>query len=34
VILGVRLNDWVFAIVVLLAGAFVARSLTTLRPRA
>jgi prolipoprotein diacylglyceryl transferase len=34
VILGVRLNDWVFALVVLLAAAFIARSLTTLRPRA
>jgi prolipoprotein diacylglyceryl transferase len=34
VILGVRLNDWVFAIVVLVAGAFLIRSLRTLRPPA
>ena len=33
-ILGVRLNDWVFGFVVLLAGAFVAWSLTRLRPTA
>ncbi|MCX6411840.1 MAG: prolipoprotein diacylglyceryl transferase, partial [Actinobacteria bacterium] len=32
VILGVRLNDWVFGIVVILAAAFLARSFSRLQP--
>ena len=31
-ILGVRLNDWVFGIVVILAAAFLARSFSRLQP--
>ena len=32
VFLGVRLNDWVFGIVVILAAAFLARSFSRLQP--